>query len=176
MSFRSSHSLHDYDMSLSQVREWYQRWHGDHWYKTQMPMTLERLADVCEMSVHTIRDMMGDDILPKPETLNRVESGIEKIEERRVIWFKQPGYKLRMIHLVPPTSPPRRAKLSRHEGFDVFSVCATCQNNKWLPLKIDDKDHIACYSCLPPAQWPSIGAFSSRRSLIRDYIRDRKHA
>jgi hypothetical protein len=163
-------------MSLAEIRDWFGRARTDYWYKTQMPISQGALAVVAEINQKTLWDIFSTDVMPKHETLEKLEATIKRIENREVVWYRKPGQEYVYAHLDVRKIRPRRAKLSTNNGFDVFSICASCQSNKWVPVKIDGKEHIVCYSCLPPNQWLALGATGVKRSLVKDYIEGNKHA
>jgi hypothetical protein len=161
------------EISRKEIVSWLQRTLRDDWYARQMPVRISTYEKFSGLSNKILEKLIyEDEYFPREQTLDRLASMIKQIETREVVW-----HRTHFLYQTPPKNPSRRPKIYEADsGFSVFSKCLTCGGNKWLPSRMDGKLQIMCYSCVPPSQWPALGADDVRFSLIRRYILEIKSA
>lgn len=141
---------------------------SDQWYESQLPLGFRVLEDLTGISKSSLRAIAGASARPQrpnPGSVAKLVDVINKIENRRVVWRKLAvGYDI--IYLDAPVPRPVRQKISPFNVFGIFDICATCGGSKWLLAKMAGKEHVMCYSCVPPNQWPALGATSLPINLI----------
>lgn len=162
--------------TLQQVLSWYYHTRQDRWWKTQMPITTVAFDAVIGTGTE-LRHALNPKKSTKPdETLTRISFLISDIEKRKLVFplVTQSGKKgvttPKFLWLEP--EPDRVIeKLSSKSCWSIWSRCRSCGGNKFLPIAIDLKPHVACYSCLPPDQYPVIGAYTVHGSLIHEALK-----
>lgn len=149
------------------TRTWIERTSSDPWYLSQMRLGKTALYDVLGMTplFHkkewTVSGIMYD----------RMARLIDPIEARELIFpHRGKGNSMdrslpRYIWVEPQSPPPVLRRIARLAQWSLFARC-TCGSNQWLPVVIDNAEHVCCYRCLPPSQFPSIGAKAVKRSII----------
>jgi hypothetical protein len=167
-------------MTEASVITWLEQAHLNNWWRTQMPVSYGSLSKAMgkwKMAVHDF--ISGREKLPSIYIgLARI---IPKIECRALIFPFEPSIirgKGSKVAYYPPflwTEPPRRpraiGKISPEEAWDLWATCATCGKNKFIPLALSAKPHVACYSCFPPSQYASVGGVRTQKSLIHAFAR-----
>lgn len=79
----------------------------------------------------------------------------------------------------PPPGPPKKiGAIAKKSEWDLWACCARCSHsankfryaNRFLPALINGEEHVICYHCYPPDQYPSIGAIEIKTSLIYEAL------
>lgn len=146
--------------SRAAVVKWFQAIGIDPWYRDANPIPLKRLAKAIGVSRRTLNyarrgavtQRIADRIAPYIED---IENGRLVLTRGRVHWFAQPARR-------PQPQPP----LVPEDDWTPWSLCRSCGAYRWRAVAISGKPHAACYCCLPPAQWPSIGAVGRDARLL----------
>ncbi len=147
----------------------------DEWWQSQMPVSVFALESALDKPGRLKDALAGD---TNPDTILALLGHlIPDIEARKVVFPKigrgrpkkgeepTPRY-LRLFPLSTPFIP----KLS--SNWSLWARCITCGGNKFLPVMIGWTSHAACYHCLPPDQYPSIGAKGIKTSLIHEALKE----
>lgn len=162
--------------SNAQVRQWMAHVAADAWYRHQMPISHASLSAACGY----MKNMLALSCASRhtPATLDRVARVINSIEARRLCFLKYGGggkdKTLRTFYwLELPVTRPCIRPLDRETAWSLWAYCDRCGSNKFMPIRIqgDDRPSVACYSCLPPDQYPSIGAVPAPHSLIHQALK-----
>lgn len=146
--------------SRAAVVKWFQAIGTDPWYRDANPVTLYRLAKAIGVSRRTLNYARRGSVTQR--MANRLAPYIEDIENGRLVltrgqvhWFAQPARR-----------PPPQSPLVPEQDWMPWSLCRSCAGYRWRAIAIAGKPHAACYNCLPPAQWPSIGAVGRDARLL----------
>lgn len=148
---------------------------ADPWYKDQMPVTRVALASLVGGS-RALR--MRNILHSNGQCLQKIAKLIPDIEARNIVFTPEPPQRVKMkelppyaIWITPPETAPRMPKISPISAWTIFSRCASCDGNKWIPAEMGGKEHVLCYPCLPPSQYPALGAKKINRRLIHEAIK-----
>lgn len=97
----------------------------------------------------------------------------EKIEKRQLIMTESHG----AVFLIPESDQLCNSLLGRSlnetDEWSLFSRCRTCGNNRYLPIIMNEENYAACYHCLPPSQYPALGAVRQDGSLLLYALQER---
>lgn len=164
-------------MSLVDIKNWYERARCDHWHETQLKINSYTFSACAGVGRVGLNQYMAGEVTPTIPILKRMEDAVGRIDRREAMWHEKATWLSETEHTFtiitqhPPKQLPLRSKMSPDKGeFSPFSVCMSCSGNKWLAAEVDGKQHILCYSCLPPSQWKTIGAKNSGGNLIVEYL------
>ena len=148
--------------------KWFHHTRSDHWWKTQMTFSGETLLAVIGDNNHANRGkLMKRDPLINRGIIQKIGFVIPDIEARKIAF--PGGTNPRYVSIDPPEVIPHIGKLS--SVWSLWARCATCGDNKFIPVMIDGKEQVACYHCLPPSQFGSIGAREVKKSLIQEALK-----
>lgn len=161
-------------MSLQEVWDWFFEERREWWYRHQMPISssaLDELTGCPRAFLHR----SSEELFDSPGKFIILGKYIQDIESRSVIFPKQTrGCKAKKL-LIPfivwtrtPTSEYFIYRISLALAWTLFARCSLCGGNKWLPIMMGGKEHVACYGCFPPDQYPSVGATLLQKSLIHE--------
>lgn len=161
-------------MSTQEFQSWYMSRKNDHWHQSQMPIEMGILETLSNVTPRTIREMLDG---KKParlysEALEKLSDAARDIDGRRVIWRVGKLGRYEFSYILANARRGFRVRLHPHISFNPLAFCASCHGDKWLPAQIDGKAHVLCYSCLPPDQWPSLGATPEKFSLIARFMEE----
>lgn len=145
-------------MSVASTKLWLERALADDWYESQMPITQQHLDHA--VGFRAFRSMKDE---PSTNAWKALEKVIPKIEDRTIIFM--PSSKMIVRDSFMRTA---LKKLSPHWSID--GRCA-CGSNQYLPVMLE-KEYYACYHCIPPSQYPALGAKPVDRSLIHDAMKN----
>lgn len=152
--------------SHAQTLRWLELVDNDPWWQHQQPVTRSALAFACG---YMEKGSVGRAKSLGIAALGKISRLIPEIEARRLCFFRPPSAE-RFIWIDPP---PVRHVERLTSAWDLSAICAACGCNKFLPVNIrgDDKSYAACYSCMPPGQYPAIGAGLLNFSLIHQALK-----
>lgn len=167
-----------YDIARSMA--WYKHTRSDTWWQSQMPINPLFLLAVCgsvnRREANALRDYKT---APSNAIMKKIGFLIPKIESRELVFphvpvgaprkneYRAPQY----LFIDAPLSTRCISRLSPGSAWALHARCITCRGNKFLPIEIDGKPHVACYQCLPPSQYKSIGATAVDKSLIHEALK-----
>lgn len=145
-------SISKYPTGFRDTLRWYERAQRDPWFLKEMPISL---AVMRESGLYPPRMKITE------KNYAPLCRHIADIEERRLAVIGG-----RPIWLEPPASPPRVIRLA--SVWTLYCRCLFCDGNKFLPVQMNGADPIlaACYTCLPPSQYPALGAKPVAYSMI----------
>lgn len=146
--------------SFAAQRIWMKDAMQDEWYRSQMPVSVTSFYKALGIYKRTVQTFLAE---RSNLDLSHI---IDQIERRALMWSKKGVLR----DEIRSREKIWRAKLTEDVGFDIHAKCLTCSGNKWLPVIMNGKTHIFCYTCIPPSQWPSLGAVTSPRNLIAEHI------
>lgn len=152
-------------LCLAQTRIWMRFIYNDFWYNNQMPVYETALLRAAQATL----DFRDVDML-SDKTIGKISRIVPAVEERKLVLLTKPPF---FLWIDPPDPVPRIAKLCHVEHWALFARCASCGDNQFLSVVVNRQEHAACYKCLPPSQYGSIGASAVSRSLILDAVRGR---
>lgn len=172
MPTQESLSPNPYD--LAETKHWLAHIKSDFWWQHQMPISGYALSFACGYS--------SDMLSPRTKrfsqkSLERVSRLIDDIKTRRICFLSSTGKpkegETRNFIWVEPR-PKIIARLVQERFWDIWATCAACGQNQFLPIRIsgDDRPYVACYQCIPPDQYRSIGAILVEKSLIHEALKD----
>lgn len=149
-----------------EVKLWVRRTVRDFWFKDQMgitPVALSRAIGCDRMELH--RFLRNETINgPKDAICQKLSNLRKPLETRKLIFTRKIG----AIWLDGETGFHHISPLSPIKDWTLFTRCSSCFGNQFLPIMIAKKEHAACYFCLPPSQYASVGGKLLRRSLIAE--------
>lgn len=143
-------------MSHAEAKRWLDRMMSDEWYASQMPISRRALTKAAG-----VQGIFNYE--PTKNAWKALEAVIPKIENREVIFIPGDAFVVR-----EPSGQWSVAKLTSRWSID--NRC-NCGCNQFLPVMIE-KEYAACYHCIPPSQYPAIGAKLIKRSLIHDAMKN----
>jgi hypothetical protein len=151
---------------LDQRLLWFARTKYDDWWRSQMPITDVAMAGAVGM----LKGKFSESIHNKGNYSDRVVARkmdplIADIERRALVFPKEIGAP-KFLWLEPPAIPPRIPKYDDESAWSLWAECQRCQKNKFLPAVMNGKPQVMCYYCLPPKQYPALGAKRVEKSLI----------
>lgn len=148
--------------SLEQTKRWVEFVKRDYWYRSQMRVTPYNLS----IALGTNITEMGEGAVRKISHL------IPKILSREIIFLSCKGRKPNGLKVTPflwiLDHPHTIQRLCKVQHWSIKAKCASCGDYKFLPVAMNGETHVACYHCIPPSQYKSIGAQLIERSLIND--------
>lgn len=150
---------------------WLEKVKHDDWWKTQMPIPRDSLGAVLGLYPGELAVMLNNDAKKRLDaTLPRISRLIPDIEARKLVFppTKRGKTTITKFLWLEPPPPPKIGKLSQAWSF--WACCSSCGGNRFLPIAIDMRPHVACYNCLHPTQYPAIGATRIYRSLIHEVM------
>lgn len=139
-------------ISKTYAARWFAQAMKDPWYKSQMPILKKVVLSAIGLTCFG--------------SIDRAAKLIPSIENRNLIFLKD-----RFIWMDPQVIL-KINRLTPVAFWSLFARCLSCGGNKFLPVEIDQKEKAACFLCLPPSQYPSIGAKPIKRSLIADSVKE----
>lgn len=158
------------------VEHWLHYARNDMWYKSQHPVTMKNVSLAIgnsgfgrnDIYDHVINKTSG---LPADNLVQKIGALMDKMEKREVAFYKSgKGKEYSHVWLEPPREEPRILPLSTQDEWSLFARCLRCLNNKFMPVKMNGKNHACCYRCIPPSQYKAIGAKLQKISMIRDSL------
>lgn len=171
---RPNPRAHDVAQSLA----WLKQSQNDYWYRSQMPFNDFTLSLAIGRNKRYIRNAFnGAQMLTR--VMGNVSRSISDIENFRLVFPRPHNGRPRKDtprapHFIRIPDPPPSisiAKISAREAWTLWARCSTCSGNKFLPIQIDGKRHVACYHCFPPSQYGQIGAREVKKSLIHEALK-----
>ncbi len=163
-------------MSLSNqaALHWLQNMRVSDWWQSQMPISDMALSRAMGKHPSYVRKHLdptsGYDANVMLDFLSRL---IPDIEARKLVFPIDPGGRVkgerppRFMWCDPqPVTIPRLGK-----AWSLWAECSACRGNQFLPVIIDSKEHYACYHCLHPTQYRSVGAQPVKKSLIHEALK-----
>jgi hypothetical protein len=169
----------DPPVSLRETLRWLEHIKRDEWWQSQMPVSTRALdAAMGGGEVRHAHRRGGVSLL---YTMNLLAFLIPDIE-RRAVFFpksKKPGYSKKgekqimpphFLRLEPPAVIPEIPKLCLESAWSLWAKCQACSSNKFLPVTIDEKPHVACYMCNHPSKY-SYGGEVVEKSLIHPALK-----
>lgn len=155
---------------MEQALKWWNHTRKDDWWRSQMPMSSETLdAALC---YGRIRSMFKSGTGKR--SLKRIATIIDDVEDRKLCFpniIGSHGDIPRYLWLEPEKK--KIGKLVAESFWTLWSRCLSCDHNQFLPMTIDGKPYVACYHCIPPSQYPQIGATRVEKSLIHQDLKNR---
>lgn len=126
-----------------------------------MPITLTAMSRAINVDISPFRRaLVGTNAT---RILEKMGFLIPKVEDRELVFTSD-------FHYITPENPIFLAKLAKN--WSLWARCVICGDNKFLPLEIDGKEHVACYHCFPPGQYKSIGGARVKKSLIHEALKN----
>lgn len=165
---RTARKVEPQKYDIKQTHRWVDYVQRDYWWRSQMPIASKSLDAFCG----------GDCMRHKkryPATMRKIASIIDDIENRKLCFGRRApgsggkGNQPHFLWVDPPGICPLIPKISKN--WSLWARCATCGDNKFMPILIDEKTHVACYNCFPPSQYKSIGAVEEKKSLIHEALK-----
>lgn len=176
-------------LSHRETQRWLDIVARDYWYLAQMPVTMAALgASIGRESVMVTRGPANPFY---GKIFERISRAVPDIEARRLvfpepvktIWLKKCANQFdlfggeseapraempKFLRLDAPEKLPVIKRLSVSASWSLFAICASCKGNQFLPVSLNGREesHVACYRCLPPAQYAAFGAREVKLSLI----------
>lgn len=162
-----------------EARIWLRRLRNDYWWQTEMPLTWDALDNVIGKIVFN----GGKSECMTDNSFRQLANVIDPIENRIVCF---PIRKLnnlnnmtggdrnarrRPILVYPEVLNREISKLSLFSSWSLHARCLSCKGNKFLPVRIDGREHVACYCCIPPSQYKTIRAVSLKVKLIDEELK-----
>jgi hypothetical protein len=156
------------EMKYDELLAWMNRAQNDTWYKSQLPINHKTVAHIVGYkNSGNMKKFLTGEWAIIPVIADRWRRAIVRIENRHIIWDKE-----QFMNLDPPEKPPKIHRLSPEEKWSPFVACVSCGGNKWLPVLMDVKPCVVCYTCLPPSQFESLGALWTYRNLFSGFIKE----
>lgn len=155
---------------IAQTRKWVQHVRSDFWWLAEMPISGAALSFAIGDTTNTLTlfevSRMG------PKRFARVARIIPEIEARKLCFLPQ-GSKEHYVWIEPPEKKSIQ-KLSQKSAWSLSAHCLSCGRDQFLSVTIwgDDRPYAACYSCIPPDQYRSIGAQLAPKSLIHEALKN----
>lgn len=173
-------------LSESETLRWLEFIARDPWYASQMPVSMAGLGAAIDRESVVVTRGPANPWYPK--ILERVARVVPDIEARRLVFpspadvgmneasgmtdlfGRKPAPKFLWMDV--PEEPPALKRLATRSAWTLFSCCASCQGNQWLPLQLGGKEHVACYHCVAPEEFKSLGGRPQKFSLVHQALRD----
>jgi hypothetical protein len=155
----------------AEVEVWLEHIKKDFWWKNQMPISVTALALALNTTENNLKKCLkyrGKVELER--ALTQIARIIPDIEARRIAFPARSNSQRgvpNFFHLEP--QPCNISRLS--DNWSLWARCLSCGGNKFLPVEIDGKPHVACYHCLPPSQYRSFGGKPVQKSLIHEALK-----
>lgn len=167
--------------TANDILDWYERGRGDAWHQIEMPVTKAAIALLTGLDPVRVEDIVDRNIDLSATRAAKFTQIIDDVENRRVVWgvletIIGKGRGRTAAVYVDPPSPKINYGLFRVSPRSTWSPhahCVHCGSRKWLAIDYDGKPQIACYTCLPPSQYASLGFVASKKPLIREFVRSR---
>ncbi len=97
-----------------------------------------------------------------PRALEALSRVIEQIEAGEVLFFfnnwRKGEPQVGVEYVRKPARPPTQDRLTLAEDHREFARCRTCQGDRWQPVQVHDRLHLACKACWPVGNLAAIGA------------------
>lgn len=167
-------------MSRVEVLRWLHALRTDPWYREFNPV-LRRgfddaagLAEASGLSVRTLMYAMRNKSGANGEERKKIDRGISErtcamlapviaaVENGRLKFVGG----LPVWRIEPAPRPAPLPKLVLREDWRDWTLCRSCGGNRWAPVAIFAREHAACWFCIPPDQWPALGAVKSEHQLV----------
>lgn len=166
-------SMNNFAHSREKILLWLRYIKNDPWWKSQMPVTDAALAKIIGMTKSNFSESMNhvrghsDRVICKKIGLLIPDIEARKICFPEIIQFGDKGTSTpKFLWLDPPDQAPRICQLSLETAWSLWACCASCGDNKFLSVMLNDSPYVACYKCLPPNQYPAVRATAVKKSLI----------
>lgn len=162
----------------AQTFRWMELIKVDPWWASQMPVGIVPLQSALGLPHrHDFREVIRPgDRHYTPGMIDRISRIIPKIESRhvcfphKVMGWRKPGeLDTKFIFLEPVPLGINRICISHN--WSLWAFCLSCGNNKFMPVMMNGKKHVACYNCIPPDQYRALGATMEKGSLIHEALK-----
>lgn len=166
----------DYEQTL----RWLEYVKRDDWWQSQMPVSTGALDAVFGLYRKSIHQMLrGRAKATSRPVMEKIARVIPDIESRKLVFpeankcqaFAGKVLAPRFVWLDLPAINVEISRLSAESAWTLWARCHSCLSNTFLPVAIDGKPHVACYSCLPPSQYRALGATAVKKSLIHEALK-----
>lgn len=145
---------------------------SDAWWQSQMPIPMARLDAVLGLADGWISHMLAiHPKFPMTNAVPRISQIIPAIERRRLAFPEGKNLSPKFLWIDPPFDPPLINRLALASAWSLWATCQFCGDNQFLPVVIDGKPHVACYTCIKPDQYRAIGAVAVKKSLIHEALK-----
>lgn len=161
-------------LNRQQTWRWLAHVKSDDWWRSQMPVSYSAISLILGLPETWIANMMaGDPTRITTRVIPKIARLIPDIESRKLCFPKlKTGPRKGIITPKYLWLNPEETIIPRlSRAWSLWARCGACGNNKFLPVVIDAKPHVACYHCLPPSQHRAIGAVWIKNNLVHEALK-----
>lgn len=163
---------------IKKTWKWWEHVRQDDWWLSQQPISYNAMCAALGIGAEVLR-LAVEGYKPPGTIPARLAGVIDRTENRELCFpLRKSGGKKKgessgpyFLIVERPLSPSKIQKISVEIIWSLHARCVTCSGNKFLPISIDAKPYVACYQCLPPSQFPAIGATRVEKSLIHEALK-----
>lgn len=153
--------------SAAEVVKWLRLLRHDPWYR--MPanhIPIPALARISGVGTWALFKIMETERISARST-EALGAVIDAIDAGTLVFYNGEPWHL------PPDHAPRFmvAILCPESVWSLGSRCQACGGKRFLPVSCGGASWVACYNCMPPEQWPAIGAVVRPVELIAQELR-----
>ena len=146
--------------------KWLHHVHHDLWWQNETGISDAILAPILNVTTRTLSYFrLGQ--YASVALATKINEVARMLDAREAVMICDHG----LIYIVPGPDKPSGPLLNRNSSDEgewfLTSRCQKCAKNQYLPIILNDENYAACYHCIPPKEYKSLGAISQDGSLLR---------